>query len=69
MTVPYSSTVPARITHNSQNAKLAVPTAVSAKSRLAQAVRFPHQTSKCIAASTRQADATMHQMAVIQLMA
>ena len=60
--------VSARIIHNSQPAMAAVATAVRAKSRLAHAVRFLHQTSKYIAASVRHADATMDQMMVTQLM-
>jgi hypothetical protein len=34
---------------------------------LAHAVRIKHQTSKCITASVRHADATMDQMMVTQL--
>ena len=54
--------------HNSHPATAAVATAVREKSRLAHAVRFLHQISKCIAASVRHADATMDQMTVTQLM-
>jgi hypothetical protein len=46
----------------------AVATAVTAKSRLAQAVRFLPQIRKCIAASVRHADAIMDQTIVTQLM-
>jgi hypothetical protein len=66
--IPNSPGVSARIFQNSQNAKPAVATAVRAKSRSAQAVRFLHQTGKCIAAIVRHADATMDQMRVTQLM-
>ena len=45
-----------------------VAVAVSAMSRLAHAVRFLSQTSICIAARVRHADAIMDQMMVTQFM-
>ena len=47
----------------------AVPIAVRAKSRLAQAERFLHQTRRWRAASVRHVAATIDQMMVTQLMA
>jgi hypothetical protein len=46
----------------------AVAAAVSAMSILAHAVRFLSQTSRCIAARVRQADAIMDQMMVTKFM-
>jgi len=66
--VPNSPGVSARIIQTSHPAKTAVDAAVREKSRLAHAVRCLHQTSKCIAASVRHAEATMDQMMVTQLM-
>jgi hypothetical protein len=66
-TVANSAGVSARIINNSQNAKAVVDVAVREKSRLAQAVRFLHQTRKLIPASVRHADALMDQMIVITL--
>ena len=60
--------VSARIIQNSHPAKTAVATAVREKSKLAQAVRCLHHTSKYTAASVRHADAIMDQMMVTQLM-
>jgi hypothetical protein len=44
-----------------------VEVAVREKNRLAQAVRFLHQTRKLIPASVRHADAFMDQIMVTQL--
>ena len=59
-----SAGVSAIIADSSQNARPAVPAALTEMSRLAKDVRFRNQTSKFIAARVRHADAIMDQIMV-----
>jgi len=65
--VPYSSEVCDRIIHGSHPANAAVPAEDSANGRWAHAERLLDQTSRCIPASVRDADAAIDQTTVTQL--
>ena len=59
--------VAARIRYNSPNARAVVAAAAREKSKWDHSVCWRHQTSKCINASVRHAEAVMDQMTVTQL--
>ena len=65
--VAIAAGVSARIKASSTIANAPVPTAVSAKNRLAHTSRFRTQMKPCTSASVKHAAATMDQMMVTQL--